>query len=164
MPCALILIILIPTIVCVTFLSSLALTLDLNKLWTEQGGRSEMELDYIDRAQNINSTVLAKVAILATIDREGGDVFTIEHLVEHEIAARYVTDMQFEMKGRNWTVVDFCVKAAEGELTTTMQLVKDIYGSTPYDACLKISPLDCFSEGGIWHGDRPQDRLRRPAL
>jgi len=146
-PCILIWTILIPTIVCAVFLPELKLNTDLNKLWTEQGGRSEWEIQYIEDHES-NFTIGAQIASVASVDRDGGEAMTVEHFIEHERLAHYVSnEVTIDMYNRTWDIEDFCVKGTEGELSAALQIVKDIFGATPYDACLKISPLDCFQEG-----------------
>uniref|UniRef100_A0A3Q2PSU2 Patched 1 n=1 Tax=Fundulus heteroclitus TaxID=8078 RepID=A0A3Q2PSU2_FUNHE len=119
---------------------------DVEKLWVEVGGRVNQELKYTRQKMGEESMFNPQLMI-QTPREEGGNVLTVEALLQHLESALRASRVHVYLYNRQWKLEHLCYKS--GELVTETHYMNQIIEQL--HPCLIITPLDCFWEGAKLH-------------
>ncbi|XP_063841882.1 protein patched-like [Scylla paramamosain] len=123
-------------------LKSATLLTDVQKLWVEEGGRLEAELEYVTRSLGKGAGTTQQMVILSGRD-PGVSVLHPRALLAHAAVLRAATQVKVELFDSSWGLKDLCF--APSFPVFDNHLIEKIFEMiTP---CTIITPLDCFWEG-----------------
>lgn len=119
---------------------------DLDDLWIEEGGRLDNERDYTDSHEIPGTRTTTE--LWTTIAQPEGNVLTSEVLTDHLEAARSLYEMTIEVDG-----ISEEAKLSVNDNNYDIKFdFNDICRSGASDyviQCLRVTELDCFSEGNF---------------
>lgn len=138
-------------------LKSATLLTDVQRLWVEEGGRLEKELEYVEKSLGEGAGTTKQILILTPKD-QGANILQPAALLAHAAVLRAAISVKIEMFDISWSLKDLCFAPSLPEVEDyTLELIFEKI--TP---CAIITPLDCFWEGSKLLG--PENPVTLPLL
>ncbi|KAK2149885.1 hypothetical protein LSH36_433g03015 [Paralvinella palmiformis] len=127
---------------CCVGLKTASLETNVERLWVEEGGRLQTELDYTKKVLGEGSGSTYEIVIQTP--SKGGSVLSAQSLLLHYKALRAATKISVELFDRTWDFTDLCFKPSFPSLDEGAIIDSILAALQP---CTIITPLDCFWEG-----------------
>lgn len=131
---------------CCVGLKTAHIETDVNKLWVEEGGRLEKELDYTKKVLGEGSGTTFELVIQTPKNTK--NLLNVDSVKLHFDAVYEATQVQVELDGINWKFRDICY-AANFPLVEESFVDHILEDLVP---CVIITPMDCFWEGSLLLG------------
>lgn len=128
---------------CCVGLKTATLETKMEDLWVEEGGRLSRELNYVVSSLGEGSGTTSEL-VLQLPKVSGSNVLTVESLLLHLDAVKAATKVAVDMFDITWTFKDVCHAISFpkfGDNSIFDRILENL------EACLIITPLDCFWEG-----------------
>lgn len=130
-----------------SFLQTATMETRIPKLWIETGGRLDSEHEYRLKYRGLNESMDYSVQYLVTTAQsESANILTKDKMKEHYNLLESINAASVQFKGKSYKLTDVCYRINLPPEIMASPLASTLVAKIP---CTRITPLDCFKEGGF---------------